>query len=142
MGETMKPPKDTVLRLVERVVTGNGEQLENLSMSDDEWRIAAEQMFGAYYVDHFTVTMRFEDWLTMVRLSRLARIAAAHGTETGEIAVPAWADLVADMSSAASSLRRVVLSCRFNRSKNLVLTSFAELIQGWVDRLASVVESL
>ena len=56
--------EQSMLELIQRVVTGDGQQLENLSMSDDEWQQAFE---GQEYVE---ITMRKEDWLALVRLAR------------------------------------------------------------------------
>jgi hypothetical protein len=57
-------------QLVARVFTGAGAQLENLGMSEDEWRKSAAEMFGTDYLEHFEVTMRFDDWLAMGRIAR------------------------------------------------------------------------
>ena len=58
-----------VKQLILRIVTGDGAQLENLEMSDDEWRAVALDSFGPDYVEHFEVTMRFDDWLLLVHLA-------------------------------------------------------------------------
>lgn len=56
--------------LIYRIVTGDGAQLENLAMTDDEWKGAAFDMFGPDCEEHFEVTMRLEDWLALVRIAR------------------------------------------------------------------------
>lgn len=56
--------------LARDIVTGHGAQLENLDMTDDEWRGSAVDMFGPEYEEHFEITMRFDDWLALLRFSK------------------------------------------------------------------------
>lgn len=57
-----------MMALVWRVATGDGQQLENLAMSDDEWR--GELARRPLDEDHVEVSVRVEDWLSLVRLAR------------------------------------------------------------------------
>lgn len=57
-----------VRELIYRVVTGDGAQLENLDMTEDEWREECQKL--NMDPDHFEITMKLEDWLEMVRVAR------------------------------------------------------------------------
>lgn len=55
-------------KLIERVVTGDGAQTENLEMSEDEWRQMLDNIKhnGDGDEENFPVTMRFDDWMGMI----------------------------------------------------------------------------
>lgn len=50
-----------LLALVRRVVTGDGQQLENLDMTEDEWKESAG------VTDNIEVTISRADWFAMIR---------------------------------------------------------------------------
>lgn len=50
--------------LITRIVTGDGSQLENLSFSDADWKANAGDR------ENFHITLRFDDWMEMVRVAR------------------------------------------------------------------------
>lgn len=52
------------------IVTGDGSQLENLDMTEDEWAVMGRSMFGSEYREHCEVTMRFDDWIALLALAR------------------------------------------------------------------------
>lgn len=52
--------------LITRIVTGDGQQMENLTMSDEEHQ-AELSPEGEEYID---VTIHIHDWLEMVRIAR------------------------------------------------------------------------
>ncbi len=64
MNDTLQELRD----LITRVVTGDGAQLENLSMTDAEWLIEARKM--ADDLDHFEITLKFSDWMAMIEVAR------------------------------------------------------------------------
>lgn len=62
------PPAKELLALIHRVVTGDGAQLENLDITDGEWECLCEDMGEDR--EHFSITVRLDDWLGMVRAVR------------------------------------------------------------------------
>ncbi len=67
------PQDETPLReLIWRVVTGDGAQLENLAMTDDEWEGSMADAFGMDN-EHMEVTLSRQDWLDLVRAARASR---------------------------------------------------------------------
>ena len=61
-------PQPDLLKLIERIVTGDGAQLENLDLSDAEWDALCEDVGND--PEHFEVTMRLEDWKALARVAR------------------------------------------------------------------------
>lgn len=51
-----------IRQLIERIVTGDGQQLENLTMTDAEWQ--------AIRLKNVDITMGIDDWLALVRIAR------------------------------------------------------------------------
>lgn len=62
----LREDKKRLIRLITRVVTGDGQQLSNLDMTIEEW----ETECGNEDVD---VTLDFLDWVEMVRVAREGR---------------------------------------------------------------------
>lgn len=52
-----------LIDLVRRIVTGDGAQLENFTMSPEEWRAAAA---AAGDPSHVEITLDVEDWIALV----------------------------------------------------------------------------
>lgn len=114
---------EPIENLVERVVTGDGAQLENLYLSDAEWSAAAMDVFGPDYVEHFEVTMRFATWMKLVAI---ARVVGGGGPVTFS-----RADVIAEMRAVMTDYRQQAMSPRYSENQARLIVSIADLIQRW-----------
>lgn len=63
---------EELIRLCERIVTGDGQQLENLEMSDEEWNATIDAVCGPG--EGFAqVTIARDDWLAMIHFVKAAK---------------------------------------------------------------------
>lgn len=60
----MNDTHEELRELITRVVTGDGAQLENLSMHDAEWEVIAQDE------GNIMITVPVEEWLEMLEVAR------------------------------------------------------------------------
>lgn len=108
------PANQDVLALIRRVVTGDGAQLENLDLTDEEWRCIGFDTYGPDFEEHFEITVRFDDWLAMVRLVRVAASVATPARQSTlperlrQLAIGVKLDMRAtDVSGCLAAVARV-----------------------------------
>lgn len=72
------------IELIARIFTGEGAQLENLDLSDDEWRALCVDHGND--PEHFEIALHLDDWLALGRIARqfLQRPAVSPAVEGGQ----------------------------------------------------------
>ena len=57
-----------IRKLITRIVTGDGEQRENIEITDEEWKEHLDST--AHGQDQIEITMHRDDWMALIRIAR------------------------------------------------------------------------
>lgn len=68
----MNDTHEELRELITELVTGGGEQMENLSMSDKEWEHTMADIISKEQgdVDNFPITLTFDLWMRLIEVAR------------------------------------------------------------------------
>lgn len=68
----MNDTHEELRELITELVTGSGEQMENLSMSDEEWEETLQKITESKQgdVDNFPIALTFDLWMRLIEVAR------------------------------------------------------------------------